>query len=136
MPVLLICAAPTGPRAFAAPADVAPDVLAQAEALWTTTLLDAAAPLDPAVCDAPDDALAVLLCLGPGDGHDELTRCDAAGCDAWFWADQGATVAYESGRELTVCAAHAQADDPGARIYPGAGLAAAWQDHIAADYIG
>lgn len=104
------------PRAFAAPADLAPEVLTQAEALWNAATEDA------------DNRLAVLLELGPGDGHDELTRCEYDGCDAWLWADEGATVRYESGRELTTCANHAQADDPGARIYPGAALLAAWQD--------
>ena len=107
----------TAPLAFAAPADLTPDTLARAHALWNTT--------DDAAWLATTDALAALLGLGPGDGHDELTRCDV--CDAWFWADEGAVVAYESGRELTACAAHAVADDPGARVYPGAALAAAWQ---------
>lgn len=103
----------TAPLAFSAPADLTPDVLTRAEALWDANTGTA------------DDALAALLGLGPGDGHDELTRCDV--CDAWLWADHGATVAYESGRELTVCAAHAVADDPGAWVYPGAALAATWQ---------
>ena len=107
--------AATRPLAFSAPADLTPDVLTRAEALWDANTGTA------------DDALAALLGLGPGDGHDELTRCDIPDCRAWFWADQGATVTYESGRELTVCAVHAVADDPGARVYPGAGLAAAWQ---------
>lgn len=112
--------APTVTRTFAVPAYLAADVLAQAEALWNVATGTA------------DDALASLLGLGPGDGHDELTRCDVPGCDAWLWADEGATVRYESGRELTTCAEHAQADDPGARIYPGAGLLAS----IAAEYVG
>ena len=107
--------AATRPLAFAAPADLTPDTLARAEALWD------------AADETTDDALAALLGLSPGDGHDELTRCDVPDCRAWFWADCGATVAYETGRELTVCAAHAVADDPGARVYPGRGLAAAWQ---------
>lgn len=105
--------ATTGPRAFAAPADLTPDTLTRAEALWD------------AADETADDALAALLGLDAGDGHDELTRCDV--CDAWFLADCGATVTYETGRELTACATHAVADDPGARVYPGAGLAAAWQ---------
>ena len=111
----------TAPLAFARPADLPPGQRALADALWNATTEDA------------DDALAALLGLGPGDGHDELTRCDVDGCDAWFWADCGATVAYESGRELTVCATHAVPDDPGARIYPGAALAADWQAQREAD---
>lgn len=103
----------TAPLAFAAPADLPPGQRALADSLW-----NAATP-------AADDRLAALLGLGPGDRHDELTRCDV--CDAWLWADCGATVRYETGRELTACAAHAVPDDPGARVYPGAALAAAWQ---------
>lgn len=105
----------TAYRPFAAPADVAPAVLIQAEALWS------------AASDDTDDRLADLLGLGPGDGHDELTRCDNPDCRAWFWADAGANVHYESGTVLTVCAAHAVADDPGARVYPGVGLESEWR---------
>lgn len=111
-------------RAFAAPAELAPDVLERAEALWASTLQSA----DDVYVDATDRALAELLGLGDGDGHDELTRCDVDDCNAWFWADEGATVHYESGTVLTVCAAHAVADDPGARVYPGVDLAAALHD--------
>lgn len=97
-------------RQFAAPDALPGSVLIQAEALWTVAAEDA------------DDRLAALLGLGPGDGHDELTRCDNPDCRAWFWADEGASVHYESGTVLTVCAAHAMADDPGARVYLGRGL--------------
>lgn len=103
-------------RPYAAPAALPGAVLIQAEALWNAATEDG------------DDRLADLLGLGPVDGHDGLTRCDVPDCGAWFWADEGATVQYESGRELTVCAEHAQADDPGARVYPGAGLESAWRD--------
>ncbi len=96
-------------------------VLIQAEALWTAATEDA------------DDRLADLLGLGQGDGHDELTRYDNPDCRARFWADEGASVQYESGRELTVCAAHAVADDPGARVYPGAGLESEWRAEEDAD---
>lgn len=105
----------TAYRQFAAPDALAGVALIQAEALWT------------AATEHADDRLAGLLGLGPGDGHDELTRCDDQGCRAWFWADEGATVQYESGTELTVCAAHAVADDPGARVYPGHNLLTALQ---------
>lgn len=114
-------------RAFAAPADLSPAVRAEAEALWASTLATAPQPLSIEECAAVDDRLAVLLGLGPGDGHDELTRCEAPGCDAWHYADEGATVVYESGTSLDVCAAHAQRDDPGARVCPGVGLDAAWR---------
>lgn len=107
----------TALRAFAAPADLELDELAHAETLWATTLH----------ADT-DDQLAAFLGLGPGDGHDELTRCEAPGCDAWHWADEGGTVAYNSGRQMQMCAAHAVPDDPGARVYPGAGLEAAWRE--------
>lgn len=117
----------TAPLA-ANPADLSPDVLAQAEALWAST--DALSPvvLDDAAFTGAEDRLAVLLGLDPGDGHDELTRCEAPGCDAWHWADNGATVVYASGRQMQMCAVHAVADDPGARVYPGAGLEAAWRE--------
>lgn len=112
------------PRAFAAPADLAPDVLAQAEALWASTLQSA----DEVYVDTADRQLAALLGLDTGDGHDELTRCETPGCNAWHWADEGGTVRYESGAELDMCAVHAVPDDPGARVYPGAGLEAAWRE--------
>lgn len=105
----------TAPAAFARPSALSAHVLAQAESLWAAETATA------------DDRLAALLGLGDGAGRDELTRCDVPDCDAWFWADCGATVRYESGRELTTCAAHAVPDDPGARIYPGAALEAAWR---------
>lgn len=109
-------------RTFALPDTLPAVVLIQAEALWTATTEDA------------DDALADLLGLGPGDGHDELTRCDNPDCRAWFWADEGASVHYESGTVLTVCAAHAIADDPGARVYPGVGLESEWRAAEDADH--
>lgn len=108
----------TTTRTYAAPAALPGVILIQAEAMW-------AAGSGP--FGSTDDRLAGMLGLGPGDGHDELTRCEYDRCAAWFWADEGAALVYESGTELTVCAAHAQADDPGARVYPGAGLAAAWE---------
>lgn len=77
--------------------------------------------------------LAVLLGLGPGDGHDELTRCEYDDCDAWHWADQGATLLYESGARLQVCAGHAVPDAPGARLYPGASLEADLRERDLAD---
>lgn len=107
-------------RPFRAPASLPSSVLIQAEALWNAATEDG------------DDRLADLLGLGPVDGHDGLTRCDLPDCGAWFWADEGATVRYESGRELTACAEHAIADDPGARVFPGAGLETAWRDEHAA----
>lgn len=111
-------------RAFAAPADLPPDVLERAEALWASTLQSA----DDVYVDATDRALAELLGLGDGDGHDELTRCEAPGCDAWHWADEGGTVRYESGAEMQMCAVHAVPDDPGAKVYPGAALERAWRE--------
>lgn len=115
-------------RQYAAPAALSAAalsaaVLIQAEAMWASTLWGR-----PGAFDDTDERLADLLGLGPGDGHDELTRCDVDDCRAWFWADEGATVQYESGRELAMCAEHAVADDPGARVYPGIGLEAAWRD--------
>lgn len=110
-------------RAFACPGDLDPSDLAQAEALWATMLHDG-----PGIADDTDLRLAELLGLDAGEGHDELTRCEAPGCDAWFWADEGGTVRYESGREMQMCAKHAVPDDPGARVYPGAGLEAAWRE--------
>ena len=105
-------------RTFAAPAALPGVIVIQAEAMW-------------AVGSGPfgntDDRLADMLGLGPGDGHDELTRCEYDRCGAWLWADEGATLVYQSGTELTVCPQHAQADDPGARVYPGAGLLAVWE---------
>lgn len=109
-------------RTYAAPADLSPDVLTRAGALWS-----AQADGAPGAYDDTDEVLADLLGLGPGDGHDELTRCDVEDCNAWFWADEGADVYYEDGAVLTVCPQHAQADDPGARVYPGAGLLAVWE---------
>lgn len=113
----------TTPRAFAAPAGLSPAVLAQAEALWATMLNGA-----PDVDEDTDLRLAHLLGLDTGDGHDELTRCETPGCDAWHYADEGGTVAYNSGRRMQMCAKHAVPDDPGARVYPGAGLEAAWRE--------
>lgn len=104
------------------PADLAPETRTLAESLW------AQGNEDP----ANDDLLAALLGLGPGDGHDELTRCEHPGCDAWHYADCGAVVTYQSGRDLQMCPEHAVADDPGAVIYPGASLAAAWNNEIGA----
>jgi len=101
-------------RPFRAPASLPGSVLIQAEALWNAATEDG------------DDRLADLLGLGPIDGHDGLTRCDVPDCGAWFWADEGATVRYESGRELTACDEHAIADDPGARVFPGIGLLTTW----------
>lgn len=109
-------------RTYAAPADLSPDIVIQAEAMWAVTLNG-----HPGAFDDIDERLADLLGLGPGDGHDELTRCDVEDCNAWFWADEGADVHYEDGAVLTVCPPHAQADDPGARVYPGAGLLAVWE---------
>lgn len=104
--------------AFARPSALAPDVHDAAEALWALTL---------------DDRLADLLGLGSGDGHDELTRCEYGDCGAWHWADQGATLLYESGARLQVCAEHAVRDDPGARVYPGVGLEADLRERDLAD---
>lgn len=118
----------TATRTFAAPAALPGVIAIHAEAMWASTAAIPAQPPGDAAFVARIDALADLLGLGPGDGHGELTRCDVDDCNAWFWADEGATVHYESGTVLTVCAAHAVADDPGARVYPGAGLEAAWRD--------
>jgi len=102
------------PRAvLARPADLAPALLAHAESLWAAGNLDT----------DTDDLLADLLGLGPGGGHDQLTRCEIDGCGAWHWADEGATYQGAS-RDLQVCAEHAVADDPDAVIYPGASLTA------------
>lgn len=110
-------------RTFAAPAALPGVIVTQAEAMWASTLQSA----DEVYVDATDRRLAQLLGLGDGDGHDELTRCEEPGCDAWHWADEGGTVAYNSGRQMQMCAAHAVPDDPGARVYPGRGLQAAWE---------
>jgi|GEM_PF-5616032 len=103
-------------RTFTAPDTLPNVVLIQAEALWA------------AATDDADDRLADLLGLGPGDGHDELTRCQAPGCGAWLWADEGADLVYESGASLRMCEAHAVPDDPGCRVYPGVGLEARWRE--------
>lgn len=113
----------TAIRTFANPAALPPVIVIQAEAMWAYTLHGA-----PGAFDDTDERLADLLGLGPGDGHDELTRCEYDRCNAWFWADEGGTVAYNSGRQMQMCAAHAVPDDPGARVYPGVGLEAAWRD--------
>lgn len=115
-------------RTFAAPAALPGVIAVQAEAMWTT-----ANPLDDDAWQAICERLADMLGLGPGDGHDELTRCEYDRCGAWLWADEGATLVYQSGTELTVCPQHAQADDPGARVYPGAGLLAVWEAQRAAE---
>lgn len=112
----------TAYRPFVAPARLPLPVRLQAEALWAS-----ATHGTPGASFMTDDYLADLLGLGPGDGHDELTRCEYDRCGAWLWADEGAILAYASGTELTVCAAHAVPDDPGARVYPGAALEAAWR---------
>jgi hypothetical protein len=122
------------PVLFARPAEIPAPLLALAEAMWTATpyeeprhsLLD---------IDDADDLLATLLGLDTTEDayHDELTRCQAEGCGAWFWADDGATVSYESGRDLTMCDEHAVADDPGARVYPGPRIEALWRDRDAAE---
>lgn len=116
-------------RTFADPAALPDVIVIQAEAMWASTLQSA----DEVYVDATDRRLAQLLGLGDGDGHDELTRCEYDRCNAWFWADEGATLVYQSGTELTVCPQHAQADDPGARVYPGAGLLAVWEAQRAAE---
>lgn len=115
---------------FARPAGLAEDVRVRAEALWDAVCAASQCDVDAAL--DIDEQLAALLGLGPGEGHDELTRCEYDRCDAWFWADEGATLQYADGAELQVCRDHAQADDPGARVYPGAALAADWQEQEAA----
>lgn len=111
------------PRTFARPASLAPAIVIQAEAMWASTLHDG-----PGASDGTDERLADFLGLGVDENHDELTRCDDTECRAWFWADEGGRVRYESGREMEMCAEHAVADDPGARVYPGIGLETDWRD--------
>jgi hypothetical protein len=117
------------PAIYARPVEIPAPLLALAEAMW-----DAPPPLSMLHLDDHDDLLATLLGLDTAQDaqHDELTRCEADGCGAWFWADDGATVSYESGRELTMCDVHAVPDDPGARVYPGVGLDAVWRERDAA----
>lgn len=112
---------------FARPAEMPPSLLTLAEAMW-----DAPPLLSMLYLDDHDDLLATLFGMDMDEDayHDELTRCSADGCGAWFWADDGATVLYESGKDLPMCDVHAVPDDPGARVYLGAGLEAAWRDRV------
>lgn len=112
---------------FARPAEIPAPLLAIAERMW-----DAPPLLSMLYLDDQDDLLATLLGLDLRDEHDELTRCEAPGCGAWFWADDGGDVWYQSGKALTMCDVHAVADDPGARVFPGPRLEAAWREQDAA----
>jgi hypothetical protein len=90
-----------------------------AEAMWSSP------PLGPLhEVDDTDELLAAVVGLTAEHGFEELLRCQHPDCDAWHWAAYGVRVVYQSGREKCFCADHANADEPGARIYPGAALSA------------
>ncbi len=101
-------------------------LLALAEAIWAQPQ-----PASLLELDDSEDLIATLLGLDLTGRHDPLTRCEIPGCGAFFWADEGAELVYESERRLWACAAHAHPDDPGCRLYPGVGLQARWSEEQA-----
>lgn len=110
---------------FARPADLALPLLTLAEQIWASPDLETLRQVDDW-----DLLLATLLGLDADEDtyHDELTRCQSEGCGAWFWAEDGGTLQYESGADITVCAEHFVNDDPGMHCYPGVGLLAVLED--------